>query len=374
MVFRLFDPRDLITTEDELAMLFIDVAERRLGFARERLKHSPLDDVLAALSPSGASRGWTGVGADKYLDRLSALGFDSSRLHLLLAHPDLVAASPRNLVYYQRLLQMSGKVFGRVFGRLSSLSQRQGATELDPEDCAELRRLNAALAEMAKAASLSPKEAQRTVIRSEGAAVDGDWRNQTGRMALWRTLEALEQALDDQPALEVCVRRRGTRNDIRGLHKTQRTRLEEEGWAPAEISSPDRFRISFGPQRIAGQKVDADLTLAALSTDGAVKDVPAVGEIKGSTDPANAKERWRLAAGNIESMSLLRVGRRQARPTTFYVGNVITEAVATGDSQLRGMDKLIRDGTLDAAFSVVKFRHQSERTRFGDFVRDQLGL
>lgn len=369
------DPNELITSDAELSSLFAEIAERRLRFTRNYLRGSPLDTVLARLNEGDSPADWDAAGVPGELKRLAGLGFAGKRLQLVIAHPDLIAESPGNLFYYRYLLQMSGKMFPRVFGRLAGLAASTGPVELAPEDIDELQRMNRALTEMAISSGLSPEEARRTVIRSEGAAVDGDWRNQTGRIALWRTLEAIEASLDDQPDLEVWVKRAGKGlREVRALDPTSRATLEDEGWKPERVSA-HRFNVVFGSQRLDGQTVDADLTISLLDASGSPREIPAVGEVKGSTDPANAKERWRLASGNIIAMNRLRVGRRNARPSTFYVGNVITAGVVTGDAQIRGMRALLEDGTLDDAFSVVKLTPgSSETARFREFLRAQIGV
>lgn len=372
----LINPEALITTPGELAAVTRDYAERRIRFSQHFLRGSPLDTVLAFIEETQTRYDWSEAGVSKSdVSAFDDLGFDERRLHTVIAHPKRISAAPASLGYYQRLLSMSGKVFPRLFPALAPLGRAVGPMVLSPEQRNQLTELNALLVRAVLTTGLTPVEAIRTVIRSEGASVDGDWRNQTGRIALWRTLEAIEGALEDQVPLIVSARRNKVVVGLGGRSAVERAELEDDRFRPAEILAPGRFRIRFGSQTLTGAKVDADITVARTSSDDQPVEITAVGEVKGTSDPANAKERWRIASANVASMSALRLGRRGARPSTFYVGNVLDKLVISGDRQVAGMSKLLDDGVLDEAFSVLKFASEpAERGRFREFLRAQLRL
>jgi hypothetical protein len=268
---------------------------------------------------------------------------------------------------------MSGKVFGRLFPALLRLSTRDSPLALTDVQLSELAVLNSMLGNVASRADLEPRDLKRLALCSEGAAIDGDWRNQVGRIALWATVEAMLSCLGDDVQIATATRRGDAPLRIDGLSVAERQALVDERWKPDTVEVAG-YRIRMGAQAVAGETIDADITIARLDDDGAPQVIEATGEVKGSTDPANAKERWRLASGNIDAMSRIRSGRAARRPVTFYVGLVVTDGVVNGDSQITGMKTLLENRVLDAAFSLVKFSSPPERSRFCDFIRAQVGL
>jgi hypothetical protein len=369
----MFDPRELITDEQALRDLFLDYAERRVRFTRAWLERSPLDAMLHAIgTQTGSSWRDTGLPAEA-LGRLRAQGFDEAQLHLAFAHPATVSRHPELIGYYQRLLSMSGKVFTRVFPRLERLRRRNVLVlALADDERSELETLNEMLVTVAAAPGFDPETPVRLVVASEGAAIDGDWRNQTGRIATWRAMEAMIGCLDRPEIVHVTAVRGDETIDLTASDPSDRSALVDRGWRPGMLETSSGYRVRFGPQTVADVVIDADITVARIE-DESLAAITAAGEIKGASDPANAKERWRLAAGNIEAMHRIRSGRLQARPTTFYVGLVITEAVVEGDSQITGMREMLDRRTLDSAFSLVTLARATEWRRFRDFFRAQVG-
>lgn len=361
----------LITTDDELRRVTADFARRRVGFSERRLAESGLEATLDTIRGLSAAD-WKASGVNPTVyGTLRHAGFSDAELHRVLAHPDAIADSPDNLVYYRRLLSMSNKVFGRLFPQLARRVGR-GPAPLEGQQLEELAELNEMLSNVANRAGLAPDDPERLVVLSEGASIDGDWRNQVGRIATWRAFEAIERCLAPEGPRTATAKRRGHSQSLLGLTDTERTLLVDDGWKPDIIEVGDA-RIRFGSQRVGATMVKADITVSRLA-EGAPAVIEAAGEVKGSTDPANAMERWRLASGNIEAMNRIRSGAARRRPTTFYVGLVITEAVVDGDGQTPGMRELLDNTTLDAAFSVVKLGEASEQQRFCEFFLPQLGL
>lgn len=365
--------QSLITDAAELRALFVDYAERRVRFTRSRLAASSLSEVLRSVEDQDGLVGWSDAGvSDEVLERLRQSGVEGRELHLVFAHPSSVAAQPARLDYYKRLLSMSDKVFQRVYPRLARLRRRASQASLSSEERTELTALNELLELIADLPDFSIELPIRLVTASEGASIDGDWRNQTGRIATWRTMEAILACLDRSEIVRLTATSQGASRDITHLSDEERIELVDAGWRPDALDVTGGFRVRFGPQQVDGRAVNADITIAALADDQPSR-IVSVGEVKGASDPANAKERWRLAAGNIAAMDRIRSGRAGSRPTTFYVGLLITEAVVSGDAQLTGMRELLERRTLDAAFSLLKFSKTGEWERFRTFFRAQIG-
>lgn len=369
-----FDPRSLITSQTELTSLFEDYARRRIGFTSDWLAASPIGQVLAQARSGAATRNWpSGVVPAGAVAKLATQGFTPAEVPLVIAHPDQIAAAPERLVYYARLLSMSGKVWRRLFPSLARLQGMGPTSGLGASELTELQTLNSMLVEVSARPGFGPRDPEQLVLCSEGAAIDGDWRNQVGRIATWRAAEAMLASLDaTEVTAATAVRTGDAPKSLTGLTATQRSALVDQRWKPDVIEVDSGYRIRFGPQVVEDQTIDADITVARLKTDKPDL-IDAAGEVKGSTDPANAKERWRLAAGNVTAMNRIRSGKAAKRPATFYVGLLITEAVVEGDSQVTGMRELLDRRTLDAAFSVVKFADTAELQRFTDFFRAQVG-
>lgn len=369
-----FDPRSLITSQAELTSLFEDYARRRVGFTSTWLAGSPIGQVLAQARAGAAPASWpAAVVPAAALARLATQGFAPAEIPLVVAHPDQIAAAPERLVYYARLLSMSGKVWRRLFPALTRLQSRGPASSLGPAELTELTMLDSMLVEVSARPGFGPRDPEQLVLCSEGAAIDGDWRNQVGRIATWRAAEAMFASLAMNEVTAATALCSGEApKDVKGMTAAQRSALVDQRWKPDVIEVDSGYRVRFGPQVVEGQTVDADITVARLK-QGKPDLIEAAGEVKGSTDPANAKERWRLAAGNVSAMNRIRSGKAAKRPATFYVGLVITEAVVEGDSQVTGMRELLDNRTLDAAFSVVKFAGTAELQRFTDFFRAQVG-
>lgn len=369
------DPHDLITTPAEEAALFEDYALRRVGFTAAWLEESSIEQVLRQVASGAAPPGWPAhVVPSGAVAHLQTLGFTPSQMALVLAHPDTIAAHPRRLLYYMRLTSMSGKVWRRLFPRLARLQATATPQQyLAAEQESELKALNEMLIAVAERSGFGPVDPERLVLCSEGASIDGDWRNQVGRIATWGAMEAMLAALNPTEVVAATAIRAGDNPvSLVGTTLAQRRGLVDERWKPDMIEVDTGYRVRFGPQVVDGVTVDADITIAHL-VNGEPVVVEAAGEVKGSSDPANAKDRWRIAAGNIAAMNRIRSGRAARRPVTFYVGLLITESVVEGDSQLTGMRELLDNRTLDAAFSIVKFAQTSEQRRFTRFFRSQIG-
>lgn len=369
-----FDPRSLITNQAELTSLFEDYARRRVGFTSDWLAASPIGQVLTQARSGTAPSGWSAaVVPAGVVSKLKAQGFAPAEIALVIAHPDQIAAAPERLVYYARLLSMSGKVWRRLFPALTRLRATGPTSSLGKAELAELQALNSMLVEVSARPGFGPHDPEQLVLCSEGAAIDGDWRNQVGRIATWRAAEAMFASLGAGELTEATAVRKGDApQSLMGMTAAQRSALVDQRWKPDVIEVDSGYRVRFGPQVVQAQSVDADITVARLK-NGKTDLVEAAGEVKGSTDPANAKERWRLAAGNVAAMNRIRSGKAAKRPATFYIGLVITEAVVEGDTQVTGMRELLDKRTLDAAFSVVKFADAAELQRFTDFFRAQVG-
>jgi hypothetical protein len=370
----LFDPRTLITTQAELTTLFEDYARRRVGFTAAWLSTSPIGHVLGQVRSGSTPSSWPpAIVPASATARLQAQGFSSAELPLVLAHPVTIASDPQRLVYYARLLSMSGKVFRRLFPELQRLQKGAPQPSLTQNQLDELALLNSMLVAVAERPGFGPTDPEQLVLCSEGAAIDGDWRNQVGRIAVWGAAEAMFASLSPSEIVSATATRANSpATSLVGLTPQQRSDLVDQRWKPDTIEVDTGYRVRFGPQVVDGETVDADITIARLS-NGAPVVVESAGEIKGSSDPANAKERWRLAADNVQAMSRIRSGRAGRRPATFYVGLLITEAVVDGDSQVTGMRTLLDNRTLDAAFSIMKFSQAAEQQRFTDFFRAQIG-
>jgi hypothetical protein len=369
-----FDPRSLITSQAELTSLFEDYARRRVGFTSDWLAASPIGQVLTQARSGTAPSGWPPAAVPAgAVEKLADQGFAPAEIPLAIAHPDQIAAAPERLVYYARLLSMSGKVWRRLFPALTRLQGTGPTSGLGASELFELQTLNSMLVQVSARPGFGPHDPEQLVLCSEGAAIDGDWRNQVGRIATWRAAEAMFASLDaSEVTATTAVRTGGARKSLMGMTAPQRSALVDQRWKPDVIDVDSGYRIRFGPQVVENQTVDADITVARLK-NGKPALIEAAGEVKGSTDPANAKERWRLAAGNVTAMNRIRSGKGAKRPATFYVGLVITEAVVEGDSQVTGMRELLDNRMLDAAFSVVKFADTAELQRFTDFFRAQIG-
>jgi hypothetical protein len=334
---------------------------------------SEFEAALLAVGSTPAT-GWTGYGIDAAtVTTLRTNGFTDATLGRVFAHPDVLSGQPAILLYYRRLLSMSNKVFVRLFPRLTRFQARGVPRALAPDEFTELGALNAILAGVARPTGFSPNDPTRLAILAEGAAIDGDWRNQIGRIATGEAFEAILTCFGPgEAASATFVRGADGSRDVIGMTRAQRGRLIDERWRPDTINVGE-YRIRFGGQRVGDLTVDGDITVARLH-DGQPLVIEAAGEVKGSTDPANAMERWRLASANIAAMNRIRSGPAHRRPTTFYVGLVITENVANGSGTTAGMRELLTNSTLDAAFSIVKFSSAAERQRFRDFFRPQVGL
>lgn len=370
-----FDPSDLITSDDELKAVFAGYAGRRVRFTEAWLGRSVLGDILRAVEAEAGTVDWSEAGIEQRdVRNLVERGFKQEQIHLVFAHPNMIADDPSRLVYYQRLLSMSGKVFPRLFPHLAPLRRASGLTQLGELVQAELIELNGMLAQVAARSGFLPEEPVRLAVASEGAAIDGDWRNQTGRIATWRTLEAMLTAVPQHQLVRVEASKAGEARNITRSGPDTREDLMDEGWKPSELDIRTGYRVRFGPQNVSGTLVDADVTIARLDERGEPNAVVTAGEVKGTTDPANAKERWRLASGNIEAMNRIRSGRASVRPTTFYMGLVMTAAVVDGDSNITGMRELLSRRSLDFAFSLVKLTETPELRRFQHFFRSQTQL
>jgi hypothetical protein len=291
----------------------------------------------------------------------------------VFAHPDAVAAAPFTVTYYRRLLGMSNKVFGHLFPELRRLESVNQRVLLSTRAATELRALNAILSIIAQRAGLTPDDPERLVILAEGGAIDGDWRNQIGRVATWGAFEAILASLDPGDLQDAHFKKDETGRSVGSLTYAAREQLVDERWKPYEICVSG-YRVRFGAQRVNNQNISADITVARLDRTGRPTEIVAAGEVKGSTDRANAMERWRLASGNIGAMNRIRSGSAGRRPTTFYVGIVVTEGVVEGAARATGMRVLLQNSTLDGAFSIVKLSGPAEQQRFRDFFRPQIGL
>lgn len=370
-----FDPGALVTSDAELKSLFAEYAERRLRFTEACLSRSALGGVMRAVGAESSHVNWAEAGlAGQEEQNLLQRGFTAPQVHLVFAHPTAIAADPSRIEYYRRLLSMSGKVFGRLFPKLSRLQSKPPVGALTTEQLSELVDLNGVLARVAARSGFLPEEPVRLVIASEGASIDGDWRNQTGRVATWRTLEFMLAAVAERDVRRVQASKARTLEDITNADASVREDRMDEGWKPESLELVSGYRIRFGPQSVLGVNVSADVTVTRTDDHGEPIAVTCAGEVKGTTDPANAKERWRLAAGNVEAMNRIRSGRARSRPTTFYMGLVITEAVVDGDAEITGMRELLDRRALDYAFSLVKLADPREFGRFRDFFRDQVEL
>lgn len=366
-----FDPASLVTTDDELLAVIADFAERRIGFTEAWLARSGLTATIATVQAATAQT-WGGTGVDPSgIAALTAAGFTNAEIHFVFVHPDIIAAAPSTLTYYRRLVSMSNKVFQRLFPRLWRIIGRDHAF-IGPPEQAEIERLNQLLSNVARQAGLTPADPERLVVLSEGGAIDGDWRNQIGRVATWGAFEAMLQAVPPHEMDLARFVRDGEFVDVLSLTRSERAELIDSRWRPHGFEA-NGHRVVFGAQRVGNVTVDADITVARLA-GSASEVVEAAGEVKGSTDPANAMERWRLASRNIESMNQIRSGRASRRPTTFYVGIVITENVVEGSGGTVAMRTLLQNSTLDTAFSIVKLEDATEQARFAAFFRPQLGL
>lgn len=366
-----FEPRTLTTTEDELRELSVDFARRRVAFTEAWLEASGLNVILDDVQ-SREEDDWTESCVDEEArEALTTAGFSATDLHLVFAHPDAIATSPANLVYYRRLLSMSNKVFARLFPQLTRRRTQHPET-LDEEELAEVLELNNMLAQVANRAGVSPEDPLRLVLLSEGAAIDGDWRNQIGRIATAGAFEAMIACFDNDELTRATFMKGSDTMEISDLPPNERSVLIDQRWKP-ELIEVGSHRIRFGSQRVGNLTVNADITVARVE-NGVPVVVEAAGEVKGSTDPANAMERWRLASGNIAAMNRIRSGPAHRRPTTFYVGLTITENVVEGTGHTAGMRELLNNSTLDAAFSIVKFADPVEVQRFCNFFRPQVSL
>ncbi len=368
-----FDPSILVTSESELREVVAEFAERRIAFAGAWQESTRLDAILDTVAATQTSS-WSGAGVSQAAATvLVNQGFPQTHLHLVFAHPDAVAETPFTVTYYRRLLGMGNKVFGQLFPQLRRLEGIDHRVTLSAAATAELNALNGILSIIAQRGDLSPTDPERLVILAEGGAIDGDWRNQIGRVATWGAFEAIVASLDPGDLRDAHFKRGDVGRSVGSLTRAAREQLIDDRWKPYEIVVSG-FRLRFGAQRINNQSISADITVARLDNTGQPAEVVAAGEVKGSTDRANAMERWRLASGNIGAMNQIRSGAAGRRPTTFYVGIVVTEGVVEGADRTTGMRALLQNSTLDAAFSIVKLLQPAEQQRFRDFFRPQVGL
>lgn len=363
-----FDARSLIATDDEIRDLAGEFARRRVGFTQAWLAESGIQDALDAVERD-CELDWTGLGVkDDALAALRRAGFTDRQFHRVFAHPDVVDPDAGGFFYYRRLLSMSRKVFVRLFDDLARWEQRGG--ELSTES---LRRLNEVLGDVARTPELDVALSERLVILAEGAAIDGEWRNQIGRIATWLAFEALMEALSAEPIDRATFRKKDNpTHEVHALTRQARSDLIDERWKPDRIELPGRL-LRFGSQRVGNVTVSADITVAELEGQRATV-IAAAGEVKGSTDPPTALDRWRIAAQNIEEMNRIRSGAAGRRPATMYLGLTITDGVVEGTEQTAGLRALLAARTLDAAFSLIKFSDEAEKDRFRQFIRPQLGL
>lgn len=366
------DPAGLVTSEAELAEVFAEFAERRTAFSMERADDARLDAVLSSVRSAPPAGDWSQTGVDaEAISALLADGVSVEDLHRVFVHPDAVDQWPRVLSYYQRLVSMSDKVFGRLFPVLNRLKSHDSAP-LSQEAIREIQALNRILSHPSLSTALMANP-ERFVLFSEGAAIDGAWRNAVGRIATWKAFEAIIDTLEPGEIDAATLRKTGSASqDALLLNRSSRESLVAAGWGPEGLTVGDHV-LKFGAQSVGGKSAKADITVAKC-IGGVPSVIVAAGEIKGSTDPANAMERWRLASGNVIAMDRMRTSPAQRRPTTFYIGVVITTQVVEGADRIVGLRAMLTDNRLDAAFSLIKLVDPVERARFRAFFRPQVGL
>jgi hypothetical protein len=295
-------------------------------------------------------------------------------LHRVFCQPSLIAADAKVLAYYRNLAGISAKAQGHTLPRLRRIESGAQTYFQSDEVLAEIRALNEVLRRALNDPLFGEQVIDPLLFVSEGASIDGAWRNVIGRIAVWETMRffiLILQEADEFVRLRVGRRVDGvsTHDDRTEFDVDSIDDLQREGWAPLELEGANvMIELPSNP--------DIEV-FRREGVDGAWKTV-AAGEVKGATDPANVWERWPLV---IKTLGDIKSTRPDA--ARFFVGLTITANLALGlDSRgnetRRGIKQLLAEGLLTKGFSLSKLltpaTAQAAREEFENYFRPLLLL
>lgn len=236
------EARGLVTSDEEQLQTIKLYAERRTGFILSELDRRgllPVYEEIAGMERSDLN--WASVGVtDEDVAFAAGRGIAREWLHRVFCHPVLVATDAKVLAYYRNLAGISGKAQGHTLPRLRRIETGQLTYIESDEVLGEIAALN----EVLRRALLDPLFTERVIdpllFVSEGASIDGAWRNVIGRIAVWEVMRFLIAILQDSGEF---VRLRIGRR-IEGVAE-QEDRFEFHSDATEDLQREGGFRLSW---------------------------------------------------------------------------------------------------------------------------------
>lgn len=245
----------------------------------------------------------------------------------VFCHPDMLMKIPAASLYYRGLSGLSLKAIKDYCGSVEKLEKSSSNISLRPSKALQMARTyNTFICSIIKNSSKwTIENGKRTIIATLGITIDGIMRNKIGDIAEQRIRMLLVQWLVE--------------NDLIVEPKIDKRKI------------PDELPVNFKLQGEIIMKFASEPDISFYKTEGEKRDLKAIIEIKGGTDPAGALERYGAAQKSF----------RHARTVNPKCINFFLSAVYTPELEKRIHD----DNLVEKYFDLVRIlKDIDERKRF----------